>query len=42
MNERQDGFLDNYYELRGWTKEGVPTADKLKELNLGYAAKDMP
>ena len=30
----QDKFLDRYYELRGWTKEGVPTPEKLRELGL--------
>jgi len=29
-----DPLLDSYYKLRGWTKEGVPTAEKLKELDL--------
>ncbi len=36
-----DGFLDKYYALRGWTPQGVPTPDKLNELNLGFAIKDM-
>lgn len=36
---RQDQFLDNYYQLRGWTKEGVPTAKKLKELGLDKVVK---
>jgi len=31
----QDEFLDRYYELRGWSKEGAPTTDKLKALGLG-------
>jgi len=26
--------LDDYYEARGWTIEGVPTVEKLDELNL--------
>ncbi len=34
-------FLDKYYSLRGWTKEGVPTAKKLRELGLDFAVKDM-
>jgi aldehyde:ferredoxin oxidoreductase len=38
----QDAFLDNYYSLRGWTKEGVPTKETLDKLNLGFAAKNMP
>ncbi len=27
-------MLDNYYELRGWNKNGVPTRQKLEELGL--------
>ena len=27
--------LDDYYAVRGWTKEGIPTVEKLKELDLG-------
>jgi aldehyde:ferredoxin oxidoreductase len=30
--------LDDYYEARGWTMEGVPTVEKLEELNLGQYA----
>jgi aldehyde:ferredoxin oxidoreductase len=30
--------LDDYYEARGWTMEGVPTVEKLNELNLGEYA----
>ncbi len=26
--------LDDYYATRGWTKEGIPTIEKLKELGL--------
>ncbi len=29
-----DLLLDDYYQYRGWTKEGVPTEAKLKELGL--------
>jgi aldehyde:ferredoxin oxidoreductase len=32
--EEFDLGLDDYYEVRGWTKEGVPKAEKLKELGL--------
>jgi len=32
--EELDLMLDDYYAARGWTKEGVPTLDKLKELGL--------
>jgi aldehyde:ferredoxin oxidoreductase len=29
-----DTMLDEYYELRGWDKDGIPTEEKLKELGL--------
>ena len=32
--EELDQMLDDYYATRGWTKEGVPTLEKLKELEL--------
>jgi aldehyde:ferredoxin oxidoreductase len=41
MIRNLDKFLDRYYEIRGWTPEGIPSAEKLKELGLGYAVKDM-
>jgi aldehyde:ferredoxin oxidoreductase len=28
-------FLDRYYEIRGWTSNGVPTVEKLNQLGLG-------
>ena len=30
--------LDDYYAVRGWTREGIPTVEKLKELDLGKYA----
>jgi aldehyde:ferredoxin oxidoreductase len=27
-------MLPEYYQLRGWDEEGVPTSDKLSELGL--------
>ena len=36
-----DKFLDRYYELRGWTPQGIPSAQKLNDLGLGYVVKDM-
>ncbi len=29
-----EAMLEEYYQLRGWTAEGVPTDEKLKELGL--------
>jgi len=40
--EHQRG-LDEYYAARGWTSDGVPTVEKLEELDLGeyaYIVKD--
>ena len=36
-----DKFLDEYYRLRGWTSNGIPTSEKLDELGLSFAIKDM-
>ena len=33
--EELDLLLDDYYDARGWTKEGVPTKEKLEELDMG-------
>jgi aldehyde:ferredoxin oxidoreductase len=30
--------LDDYYSVRGWTADGVPTTEKLKALDLGDLA----
>jgi aldehyde:ferredoxin oxidoreductase len=27
-------MLGEYYEYRGWSEEGIPTPEKLKELGL--------
>jgi aldehyde:ferredoxin oxidoreductase len=32
--EELDLMLDDYYEVRGWTKDGIPTPQKLKELGM--------
>jgi len=36
--EDLDKMLDEYYEARGWTRDGVPTEEKLKSLGLDKAA----
>ncbi len=33
-----DLMLDEYYEARGWTPDGVPTRARLDDLRLGYVA----
>jgi aldehyde:ferredoxin oxidoreductase len=34
--EELDKMLDQYYTLRGWTRDGIPTPDKLQELGLKF------
>lgn len=41
MVRELEQFLDRYYELRGWSNEGVPTGQKLEELGLGQIAGEM-
>jgi aldehyde:ferredoxin oxidoreductase len=41
MVSHQDEFLDKYYSLRGWTREGIPTEKKLKDMGLEFAVKDI-
>jgi len=36
-----DWLLDRYYELRGWTKNGIPTREKLEELGLTDIAAEL-
>ena len=36
-----NNMLDEYYTERNWTKEGVPTPEKLEELGIGYALKKL-
>jgi aldehyde:ferredoxin oxidoreductase len=41
--EELDLLLDDYYEARGWNKEGIPTMEKLRDLemeDLAYIVKD--
>jgi len=38
---KQDAFLDQYYDLRGWDRNGIPTEKKLKELGLGDLVRDI-
>ena len=34
-------MLDEYYDLRGWDPNGIPTEKKLKELGLSNVAEDL-
>jgi aldehyde:ferredoxin oxidoreductase len=37
--EELDRMLDEYYEARGWTSEGIPKEEKLRSLGLDKAAE---
>jgi len=39
--EELDRMLDEYYHLRGWTNQGIPTREKLHELGLDFAADEL-
>lgn len=39
--EKVNRMLDEYYELRGWNQNGIPTEKKLKELGLEKVAEDL-
>jgi len=39
--EELDQMLDEYYRLRGWTDQGIPTKEKLRELQLDFVADDL-
>ena len=34
--------IDQYYELAGWTNDGVPTAETLKKHGIEWAAEYLP
>ena len=35
-------MLNEYYQLRGWGENGLPTLEKLRELGLEKVAQDLP
>jgi aldehyde:ferredoxin oxidoreductase len=39
--EIEENLLSTYYKFKGWNMNGVPTKEKLKELDLGYVAEDL-
>jgi benzoyl-CoA reductase subunit BamB len=38
--ELENKLLDGYYAFRGWNEQGIPTAESLQELSLGYVGED--
>jgi aldehyde:ferredoxin oxidoreductase len=39
--EDYNKLLDEYYRLRGWDSNGIPTENKLKELKLDFVLKEL-
>ena len=40
--EELDSAIDEYYKLAGWTEDGVPTPETLKEHDIEWAAEYLP
>jgi len=38
--ELEEQLLDAYYKLKGWNRDGIPTAESLQELGLDYVSED--
>jgi benzoyl-CoA reductase subunit BamB len=38
--ELEEKLLDEYYKMKGWNDQGIPTAESLHELGLDYVSKD--
>jgi aldehyde:ferredoxin oxidoreductase len=34
-------MIDDYYRLRGWTNDGIPSAGELDRLGLAFAKKEL-
>jgi len=39
--EIEENLLSAYYTFKGWNQDGVPTKERLNELDLGYVAEDL-
>ena len=39
--ELEENILSTYYTFKGWNQNGIPTREKLEELDLGYVADDL-
>lgn len=39
--EIEEELLSTYYKFKGWNMSGIPTREKLEELDLGYVAEDL-
>lgn len=39
-HEFEQKLLDDYYEFKGWDRQGIPKKETLENLDLGYVAED--
>ncbi len=39
--ELEEKLLDEYYKMKGWNDQGIPTVESLHELGLDYVSKDL-
>ena len=39
--ELEEELLTTYYTFKGWNYDGVPTVERLQELDLGYVAEEL-
>ncbi len=39
--ELEEELLSTYYTYKGWNHDGIPTRERLEELDLGYVADDL-
>jgi aldehyde:ferredoxin oxidoreductase len=39
--DKFDQMISRYYKLRGWTSDGIPAADELDRLDLGFVKNEL-
>ncbi|NLT22442.1 MAG: aldehyde dehydrogenase, partial [Syntrophorhabdus sp.] len=39
--EIEENLMSAYYTFKGWNQDGVPTKERLHELDLDYVAEDL-
>ncbi len=39
--ELEEKLLSTYYKFKGWNNDGIPTRERLLELDLGYVAEEL-
>jgi aldehyde:ferredoxin oxidoreductase len=39
--ELEEQLLSTYYKFKGWNVDGIPTRERLEQLDLAYVAEDL-